>query len=184
MLQLPLQYPQFEDVADYCSMSGTSQAAAVTSGVVALMLQDDPTLTPDDVKCKLMDSSHAAVDSAGNLAYSPLQQGAGLIDAAGAIAATRSGCANLGLDLAKDLCLEIGKGPMPRDLRRMILGPGLVGEEIGSNNWVVSGRFTQSGFPYIVNDPHRTQSSPSRSNSTSSLALSDEVSAPLSTLAR
>ena len=29
-------------------MSGTSQAAAVTLGVVALMLQDDPSLTPDD----------------------------------------------------------------------------------------------------------------------------------------
>jgi penicillin amidase len=28
-------------------------------------------------------------------------------------------------------------------------------DEIGSNNWVVSGRFTQSGYPYVVNDPHR-----------------------------
>ena len=36
------------------TMSGTSQAAAVTSGVVALMLQDDPTLTPDTVKCRLI----------------------------------------------------------------------------------------------------------------------------------
>ena len=35
-------------------MSGTSQAAAVTSGVVALMLQDDPSLTPDTVKCRLI----------------------------------------------------------------------------------------------------------------------------------
>ena len=34
-------------------------------------------------------------------------------------------------------------------------------ESIGSNNWVVSGRFTQSGFPYMVNDPHRTISAPS-----------------------
>src|SRR4029434_7435805 len=33
------------------TMSGTSQAAAVTSGVVALMLQSDPTLTPDGIKC-------------------------------------------------------------------------------------------------------------------------------------
>jgi len=31
----------------------------------------------------------------------------------------------------------------------------------GSNNWVVSGRFTQSGFPYIVNDPHRAFAAPS-----------------------
>ena len=32
---------------------------------------------------------------------------------------------------------------------------------IGSNNWVVSGGFTQSGFPYIVNDPHRRLAVPS-----------------------
>lgn len=31
----------------------------------------------------------------------------------------------------------------------------------GSNNWVVSGRFTQSGYPYIANDPHRNLAVPS-----------------------
>ncbi len=41
------------------TMSGTSQAAAVTTGVVALMLQDDPTLTPDAVKCRLIASGAA-----------------------------------------------------------------------------------------------------------------------------
>src|SRR5262245_21898212 len=34
-------------------------------------------------------------------------------------------------------------------------------EDIGSNNWVVSGRITQSGFPIMMNDPHRIQSAPS-----------------------
>jgi len=34
-------------------------------------------------------------------------------------------------------------------------------DDIGSNNWVVSGRLTQSGYPYIVNDPHRSISVPS-----------------------
>jgi penicillin G amidase len=33
--------------------------------------------------------------------------------------------------------------------------------DIGSNNWVVSGALTQSGFPMMMNDPHRTQSIPS-----------------------
>ncbi len=32
---------------------------------------------------------------------------------------------------------------------------------IGSNNWVVSGSKTLSGFPYMVNDPHRVQQAPS-----------------------
>ena len=34
-------------------------------------------------------------------------------------------------------------------------------EDIGSNNWVVSGKLTSSGFPMMMNDPHRTQEAPS-----------------------
>src|SRR5262245_6452748 len=34
-------------------------------------------------------------------------------------------------------------------------------EDIGSNNWVVSGKLTQSGYPMMMNDPHRNQSAPS-----------------------
>ena len=33
--------------------------------------------------------------------------------------------------------------------------------DIGSNNWVVSGRLSASGSPLLANDPHRTQSVPS-----------------------
>lgn len=32
---------------------------------------------------------------------------------------------------------------------------------LGSNNWVVDGRHTQSGYPMMANDPHRTQAAPS-----------------------
>jgi serine protease AprX len=38
----------------YLRLSGTSPSAAVVSGVVALMLEDDPDLTPDQVKFRLM----------------------------------------------------------------------------------------------------------------------------------
>ena len=34
-------------------------------------------------------------------------------------------------------------------------------QDIGSNNWVVSGKFTSSGFPLLANDPHRAQGVPS-----------------------
>ena len=34
-------------------------------------------------------------------------------------------------------------------------------ESTGSNNWVVSGRLAESGFPMMANDPHRAQSAPS-----------------------
>src|SRR3954452_11839218 len=85
------------------TMSGTSMAAAVTTGVVALMIQDDPTLTPDDVKCRLMSTARAAVKSNGALAYSVFQQGAGLINAVAAVNSSAAGCANGGLDIAADL---------------------------------------------------------------------------------
>jgi penicillin amidase len=34
-------------------------------------------------------------------------------------------------------------------------------QEVGSNNWVVSGRLTPTGFPLMMNDPHRAQEAPS-----------------------
>lgn len=34
-------------------------------------------------------------------------------------------------------------------------------ENIGSNNWVIDGEHTASGFPYMANDPHRTLAVPS-----------------------
>ncbi len=85
------------------TMSGTSQAAAVTSGVVALMLQSNPGLTPDTVKCRLLASTRPAVTSGGNLAYSVFQQGAGLINAPAAVNSSATNCANQGLDINADL---------------------------------------------------------------------------------
>jgi len=34
-------------------------------------------------------------------------------------------------------------------------------EDIGSNNWTVSGKLTMSGYPMLMNDPHRVQEAPS-----------------------
>jgi penicillin amidase len=58
-----------------------------------------------------------------------------------------------------------GQAAAPRQLEAA-LGPSAVDlstrqEDIGSNNWVVSGKLTQSGYPLLMNDPHRTQESPS-----------------------
>jgi len=85
------------------TMSGTSQASAVVSGVVALMLQVNPSLTPDQVKCHLMSGAHPAVNSAGNLAYTVFQQGAGLVDAHDAAYSNAKGCANQGINVQLDL---------------------------------------------------------------------------------
>ena len=101
---IPTRYPEFHDGGSYFAMSGTSQAAAVVSGIVALMIQTDPFLTPDEVKYRLMAASHPAVDkSTGALVYSVFQQVAGLVDAYAAVHPTVTGFANQGLDIAADL---------------------------------------------------------------------------------
>ncbi len=99
---LPSQHPEWL-YEGYLYMSGTPQAAAVVSGVVALLLQAEPQLTPDDVKCRLMSSARPAVDTFGRLAYSVFQQGAGMIQAWDAAKGTEVGCANSGLDVDLDL---------------------------------------------------------------------------------
>jgi hypothetical protein len=99
---LAQEHPEFY-VDNHFVMSGTSQAAAVVSGTVALMLQREPFLDPDGVKCKLMSSARPAVTTDGSLAYSVFQQGAGLIHARNAVYATDLTCANNGLDIEMDL---------------------------------------------------------------------------------
>jgi serine protease AprX len=55
---LAQNYPDYKVTAAtgarYFKMSGTSVASAVVAGAVALLLQDEPTLTPDQVKYRLM----------------------------------------------------------------------------------------------------------------------------------
>ncbi len=63
----------------YLSLSGTSMSAPVVSGTVALMLQANPTLTPNAVKAILQYSAEV------NTSYDPLTEGAGLVNARGAV---------------------------------------------------------------------------------------------------
>lgn len=84
------------DVAPYLRLSGTSMAAGVTSGVVALLIQANrldegasSVLTPNVIKAILQYTSIAVADpDPGTPAM--LEQGAGAINAAGAIALTRA----------------------------------------------------------------------------------------------
>ncbi|WP_077285225.1 S8 family peptidase [Cognaticolwellia aestuarii] len=101
--QIVTEHPEFHDGGRYFEMSGTSQAAAVVSGVVALILTDNPTLTPDQVKCRIMSSAYRGDNTDGSLRYSVFQQGAGLISAYYAIESNNDDCANTALDIAKDL---------------------------------------------------------------------------------
>ncbi|MGH9202919.1 MAG: S8 family serine peptidase, partial [Vicinamibacterales bacterium] len=67
----------------YLSLSGTSMAAPVVSGTVALMLEANPELTPNAVKAILQYTAQVQPD------VHPLAQGAGLLNVHGAIRLAR-----------------------------------------------------------------------------------------------
>ncbi len=88
----------------YFSMAGTSQAAAVVSGVASLILSKNRELTPNQVKYRLMYSSLPWVDiDTTEALYSMWQQGAGRLNAPDAVFGEINGEANLGLDIQADL---------------------------------------------------------------------------------
>ena len=63
----------------YLSLSGTSMAAPVVSGTVALMLQANPALTPNQVKAILQYTAQPYPS------YGPLTEGTGFLNAYGAV---------------------------------------------------------------------------------------------------
>lgn len=67
----------------YLSLSGTSQAAPVVTGTVALMLQANPALTPNEVKAVLQFTAQTYPG------YDALTEGAGFLNAAGAVQLAR-----------------------------------------------------------------------------------------------
>ena len=67
----------------YISLSGTSMSAAVVSGTAALMMQANPRLTPNAVKAILQYTAEA------RSGYDALTEGAGFLDAEGAVALAR-----------------------------------------------------------------------------------------------
>ena len=97
--------------------TGSSQAAAFASGVVALLLQLEPALTPDQIKCKLISSARLAINRDGRLAYSPFQQGFGYLDPLRAITLGNTDCGNSGWDIEAEFA---GEG--------RFMGPAIIGE--------------------------------------------------------
>jgi serine protease AprX len=92
---LDTAYPQYEiwptsGTSMYYELSGTSMATPVVSGAVALMLQQNSALTPDQVKARLMKTawkgfgqftySHDSVGNLYNNEYDLFTYGAGYLD--------------------------------------------------------------------------------------------------------
>ncbi len=83
----------------YFTLSGTSMATPMVSGAAALMMEQDPTLTPDTVKARLMKTAtknfpatSVAIDPVTGIAYTSEYDaftiGAGYLDIMGALAST------------------------------------------------------------------------------------------------
>jgi serine protease AprX len=83
----------------YFTLSGTSMATPMVSGAAALMIEQDPTLTPDTVKARLMQTAtknfpatSIAIDPVTGITYTSeydaFTVGAGYLDIMGALAST------------------------------------------------------------------------------------------------
>jgi serine protease AprX len=75
---LAKKYPDLEQDAKYMKLSGTSMAAPIVTGAVAMILQKNPKLTPNAVKGILM-------YTAEHVAYDPMEVGAGYLNVLGAV---------------------------------------------------------------------------------------------------
>ncbi len=82
----------------YFRMSGTSMSAPVVTGAIALLLQDEPGLTPDQVKYRLMSTANSTWNG-----YSPSQSGAGYLDVYAAVNGTTTESANTGMTVSQML---------------------------------------------------------------------------------
>ena len=72
--------------------TGSSQAAAVVTGMVALLLEARPELSNNDIKCLLKTSAEPAINKNGKWAYSPFAQGAGYANVSRALTLGSTNC--------------------------------------------------------------------------------------------
>jgi len=76
----------------YFKMSGTSTSAPMVSGAVAILLQSEPNLNPDQVKYRLMSTANTTWNG-----YDSTEAGAGYLDIFAAVKTSTSETANTGI---------------------------------------------------------------------------------------
>lgn len=104
-LSMGMGHPSNRVDTTYFKMSGTSVSAPMVSGAVAILLQDEPTLTPDQVKYRLM-----ATANKNWVGYDESSAGAGYLDIYSAVSGTTTENANTGI-VASQL-LSTGSDPI------------------------------------------------------------------------
>ena len=85
--------------------SGASQASAVVSGMVALLLESRPDLSNDDVKCLIANSATPLIDD-NRSTVSPMTQGRGLINLREVLTSTNTDCAERFEGFSADTAIE------------------------------------------------------------------------------
>src|SRR5215216_454319 len=104
-LSMGIEHPSHRLDNTYFKMSGTSVSAPMVSGAVAILLQDEPTLTPDQVKYRLIATANRNWAN-----YDVSTAGAGYLDIYSAVDAKTTESANTGL-LPSELLLT-GSDPI------------------------------------------------------------------------
>jgi serine protease AprX len=126
---LATAYPNAVFGGRYLRGSGTSQAAAVVSGVVADLLSARPTLTPDQVKAVLTSSAVRIATPNPNFA------GSGLVQLAGALSAPAPSASQSSDQSTGTGSLELARGTGHVSLN----GVALTGEQdIFGHGWISS----------------------------------------------
>ncbi len=93
---IPVAHPGNKVNNAYFMMSGTSVSAPVVSGAVALLLEDEPNLNPDQVKSRLMATANKSWSG-----YNATKAGAGYLDAYAAVTGTSTTSANTNVPASK-----------------------------------------------------------------------------------
>jgi len=161
-------YPEYLLQSGGFVMSGSSQATALVSGIAALLLQLEPDLSPDDLKCKLLSSADPAINSDGLLAYSPFQQGHGSVNVTRAITLGKRGCGNAELEIEQEISgtehfegpaiVDSGGNPSLPGLERMLSPqPSEKGLSL-SRKWGVKAHIERADLP--PPDPHHAREAP------------------------
>jgi serine protease AprX len=125
---IPAGHPANKVDSNYFRMSGTSMAAPVVSGAVALLLEDEPNLSPDQVKYRLMATANK--NWAG---YNSTKAGAGYIDVYAAVNGSTSASANTGITPSQ--LLSTGTTPINSSIGWNSIGWNSIGwNSIGWNS--------------------------------------------------